>query len=105
MRNAGAVIHTHSMKAMLVTLLYDDVFTCTHLEMIKGIKGLGYRSRLAIPIIENTPHERDLQQSMQQGADATFCMHAWFLCLPPSEFRQRCLCCVPCAVCRVASQK
>eukprot|EP01094_Clydonella_sp_ATCC50884_P025703 TRINITY_DN6864_c0_g1_i2.p1 TRINITY_DN6864_c0_g1~~TRINITY_DN6864_c0_g1_i2.p1 ORF type:complete len:130 (-),score=42.22 TRINITY_DN6864_c0_g1_i2:298-687(-) len=69
MRGAGAVIHTHSMKAVLVTLLYEDEFRCTHLEMIKGIKGHGYRSHLVVPIIDNTPHEADLQESMAQAME------------------------------------
>lgn len=35
-RNAGAVIHTHSKHALMVTLLFPGkVFKCTHLEMIK----------------------------------------------------------------------
>ncbi|VEN47313.1 unnamed protein product [Callosobruchus maculatus] len=39
MRNAGAVIHTHSKAAVMVTLLFPGKeFKCTHLEMIKGIK-------------------------------------------------------------------
>lgn len=34
--NAGAVIHTHSPKAVMVTLLWPGKeFRCTHLEMIK----------------------------------------------------------------------
>lgn len=34
--NAGAVIHTHSSAAVLVTLKCPGkVFKCTHLEMIK----------------------------------------------------------------------
>lgn len=37
-RNAGAVIHTHSKFALMVTLLWPGKeFRCTHLEMIKGI--------------------------------------------------------------------
>lgn len=36
-RNAGAVIHTHSKSALMVTLLWPGKeFRCTHLEMIKG---------------------------------------------------------------------
>jgi methylthioribulose-1-phosphate dehydratase len=38
MRNAGAVIHTHSQNAVMVTLMYKDEFRITHQEMIKGIK-------------------------------------------------------------------
>ena len=35
-RNAGAVIHTHSKFAVMVTLLWPGKeFRCTHLEMIK----------------------------------------------------------------------
>jgi ribulose-5-phosphate 4-epimerase/fuculose-1-phosphate aldolase len=37
LRNAGAVIHSHAIHAMLVTLLYRERFECTQLEMIKGI--------------------------------------------------------------------
>lgn len=67
---AGAVIHTHSMNAMLVTLLYDKEFRVTHLEMIKGIKGLGYHDELVVPIIENTAHEADLKERMDQAIKA-----------------------------------
>lgn len=72
-RKAGAVIHTHSKAAVLVTLLYPGKeFRCTHLEMIKGIKNqkLGrcynYDEELVVPIIENTPWEADLKDRMAQ---------------------------------------
>lgn len=72
-RNAGAVIHTHSKSALLVTLLYPGKeFRCTHLEMIKGIKNqatkrnLRYDEELVVPIIENTPFEEDLKDRMAQ---------------------------------------
>lgn len=72
LRGAGAVIHTHSKAAVLATLLYPGPeFRITHQEMIKGIKkgqsGLSYRydEELVVPIIENTPFERDLKESMR----------------------------------------
>jgi len=72
MREAGAVIHTHSQSAVMVTLLNDKVFRITHQEMIKGIKRgfgssavtLNYYDMLVVPIIENTPQEEDLKDRM-----------------------------------------
>ena len=65
--DAGAVIHTHSKAAVLATLLYPgSEFSISHQEMIKGIgrgKGkpnLRYYDNLVVPIIENTPEEKDL---------------------------------------------
>ncbi|CAH0399924.1 unnamed protein product [Chilo suppressalis] len=72
-RGAGAVIHTHSPHAVRCTLLYDDEFTITHQEMIKGIKDaqlgrfLRYDEKLVVPIIENTPFEKDLAESMGEA--------------------------------------
>lgn len=70
-RNAGAVIHTHSPNAVMATLLWPGkVFRCTHLEMIKGIydfklkRNLRYDEELIVPIIENTPFEKDLEAEM-----------------------------------------
>ena len=38
-KGSGAVIHTHSSKAVMVTLLYTgNEFKITHQEMIKGIR-------------------------------------------------------------------
>ena len=67
LRNAGAVLHSHSVNAVMATLCFGEVFQVTHLEMMKGIRGLGYHDRLTIPIIENTAFERDLEQSMAQA--------------------------------------
>jgi len=70
MRDAGACIHTHSQNAVMVTLLYDKEFRITHQEMIKGIrignsgKYLRYDEELIVPIIDNTPEERDLKEYM-----------------------------------------
>jgi len=75
MRNAGAVIHTHSQHAVMVTLLYDKVFRITHQEMIKGIKigqtgkNLKYYDELVVPIIDNTPEEQDLKEFMAKAME------------------------------------
>ncbi|XP_013141562.1 PREDICTED: probable methylthioribulose-1-phosphate dehydratase isoform X2 [Papilio polytes] len=72
-RGAGAVIHTHSPHAVRCTLLYHKEFVITHQEMIKGIKDsqlgryLRYDEKLVVPIIENTPFERDLAASLGEA--------------------------------------
>jgi methylthioribulose 1-phosphate dehydratase/enolase-phosphatase E1 len=74
LRNAGAVIHSHALEAVLATLLDEEYgtmeFRCTQLEMIKGIKGHGYYDDLEVPIIENTARESELTWSLRQAMDA-----------------------------------
>jgi methylthioribulose-1-phosphate dehydratase len=70
LRNAGAVIHSHGIYAVLATLTGRDVFECTELEMIKGISGHGYYDRLLVPIIENTARECDLADRMAAAIEA-----------------------------------
>ncbi|KAI5476410.1 methylthioribulose-1-phosphate dehydratase [Pseudohyphozyma bogoriensis] len=72
--NAGACIHTHSQHAVMATLLWKgNEFTISHSEMIKGMRiggmgtALSYLDTLTIPIIENTPHEEDLADSMEKA--------------------------------------
>lgn len=74
MRGAEAVIHSHSVHAVLATLIFEgNEFRITHQEMIKGIKrgssneSLRYDSTLVVPIIENTPFERDLTERMEKA--------------------------------------
>lgn len=74
MRNAGSVIHTHSPHAVRCTLLWPgNEFRITHQEMIKGIKDshlgrfLRYDETLIVPIIENTPFEKDLAGSLSEA--------------------------------------
>jgi len=71
LRDAGAVIHSHSKAAVLATLIYpESEFIITFQEMIKGIQkgssGTKYRydDKLIVPIIENTPFEKDLKDRM-----------------------------------------
>lgn len=73
-RNAGACIHTHSPNAVMATLLWPgNEFRITHQEMIKGIfdqeldRYLRYDEELVVPIIENTPFERDLEESLTKA--------------------------------------
>jgi len=75
-RGAGAVIHSHSKASVMVTLLYPGKeFQITHQEMIKGIKNAKlkrnyrYDERLKVPIVENTPEEKDLKERMAQAMD------------------------------------
>jgi len=55
----------------MATLLWPgEVFEVSHLEMIKGVRlggmgeSLSYLDKLVVPIIENTPHEEDLKNTM-----------------------------------------
>ena len=66
-RGAGAVIHSHSIHAMMATLVFEHEFAISHLEMIKGIEGMGYHDRLVVPIIENTARECDLADAMEEA--------------------------------------
>jgi len=73
-RGAGAVIHTHSKWANLITILFPEKdFRITHQEMIKGIvdqtsgKHLRYDQELVVPIIQNTCYEADLKDEMAEA--------------------------------------
>lgn len=65
LRGAGAVIHSHSIHAVMATLIFEKEFSVSHLEMIKGIEGMGYGDRLVVPIIDNTARECDLADSLE----------------------------------------
>lgn len=73
-RQAGAVIHSHSINAVLASMLTEDKQICvSHQEMIKGIKkgssseSHRYDDLLVVPIIENTPFEKDLTESLTKA--------------------------------------
>ena len=67
LRGAGAVLHSHSLHAMAVTLLFDRQFRVKNMEMQKGIEAYGAFDVLEVPIIENTAQERDLADSLAQA--------------------------------------
>lgn len=84
LRDAGACIHTHSQNAVLATLLFEDKveFSMSHIEQIKALPQLEVNPQtgkvekvgsmqffdtMVLPIIENTPHEEDLTDSLQEA--------------------------------------
>lgn len=76
LRDAGSVIHSHSINAVLATLIFDGPqFMITHQEMIKGIKkgssseSHRYDEMLVVPIIENTPFECDLKDRLIEAME------------------------------------
>ncbi|EGN96353.1 hypothetical protein SERLA73DRAFT_186068 [Serpula lacrymans var. lacrymans S7.3] len=76
LRDAGSCVHTHSQNAVMATLLWSgDVFRISH-QMIKGVRisgtgsALSYLDTLEVPIIENTPNEEDLKDSMAEAMKA-----------------------------------
>ncbi len=70
MRGAGAVLHSHSIHAMLATLIFDDAFRVTHLEMMKGIRDTGFHDMLEVPIVDNTARECELADRMAAAIEA-----------------------------------
>jgi ribulose-5-phosphate 4-epimerase/fuculose-1-phosphate aldolase len=67
LRKAGACIHTHDISAVMTTLQNGTEFSVTHQEMIKGVAGHGFLDTCTVPIIENTPHECDLADSLEEA--------------------------------------
>lgn len=72
LRGAGAVIHGHSINALLAALLDPEAreFRVTHIEMIKGIAGHGFYSNCVVPIIENTARECELTGRLREAIEA-----------------------------------
>ena len=76
LRNAGAVLHSHSINAMAVTWLYGTHFRISNHEMQKGISGVGAFDVLEVPIIPNTPYEHQLTGSIEAAIRANPKTHA-----------------------------
>lgn len=70
LRNAGAVLHSHSINAMMVTWLFNSHFRISNSEMQKGIEGYGAFDTLEVPIIQNAAHEPQLSDSLKQAIEA-----------------------------------
>jgi methylthioribulose-1-phosphate dehydratase len=70
LRDAGAVIHSHSKHAALASMVFGDRVTLTKLEMMKGIAGVGFDDVHEVPIVENTAHEADLTDRLVEAINA-----------------------------------
>jgi methylthioribulose-1-phosphate dehydratase len=77
MRNAGAVLHSHSLWAVLAARLslaggagVGGEFRSKNLEMQKGLRGVGCFDELRVPIIPNTARESQLCESMAEAIAA-----------------------------------
>jgi methylthioribulose-1-phosphate dehydratase len=66
-RNAGAVLHSHSANALLVTNIFDTELQCIDFEMIKGLKDHRNTEWCRIPIISNTENESELTESLKNA--------------------------------------
>ncbi len=66
-RNAGAVLHSHSVNAATATMLFDKSFRIKNMEMQKGVEGYGAFDTLEVPIIENTAYECELADSLGEA--------------------------------------
>ncbi len=74
-RGAGAVLHSHSVWAVLAARLFSprgdpSTFVCQGLEMQKGLRGKGCFEQVRIPIIANTARESELTDSMASAMAA-----------------------------------
>jgi methylthioribulose-1-phosphate dehydratase len=74
-RGAGAVIHSHSIWALLAARLFSPdgspgELRCQGVEMQKGLRGTGCFDTLRVPIIANTAREAQLSESLSAAIDA-----------------------------------
>jgi methylthioribulose-1-phosphate dehydratase len=80
-RDAGSVMHSHALSAVLAADLAGgrDQIIFEELEMLKGIRGVSNQSKHAVPVIHNTPRERELQDQIRRVLEnpiftETFCI-------------------------------
>ncbi|EGR27345.1 hypothetical protein IMG5_197300 [Ichthyophthirius multifiliis] len=67
LRRAGAVLHSHSLNAMLVTKIFGTEFQIQNHEMIKGFPNHKNTDWLIVPIIENTQNECELTSNLSSA--------------------------------------
>lgn len=69
-RDAGAVLHSHGVEAVMASMLSAEAFRIRGIEMIKGLRGHGFYDLVEVPIIENTAEECDLRDDLAAAVDA-----------------------------------
>ena len=73
LRDAGAVLHSHSLNACLASLVcghdhaHGRVFRVRGLEMVKGLQGGHVDEVYEVPIIDNMPYEHELADSLEEA--------------------------------------
>jgi len=81
-RNAGAVIHTHSVWSTVLSDVYiaDNGFAIEGYEMLKGLKGVTtHEHREWIPILENSQDMTALCKTMNETLAVNPDAHAFLL--------------------------
>jgi len=69
-RGAGAVVHSHALSAVLACdLATGDELLIHRLEMLKGIPGVTNTDKHLVPVVTNTPRERDLVAAVEGVLD------------------------------------
>ena len=66
-RQAGSVMHSHALSAVLAADLVgeEDHLVIEGFEMLKGIRGVSNQDRHFVPVIDNTPLESELRESIE----------------------------------------
>ena len=76
----GAVLHTHSLKATLVTMNIDGPVVVEGLELLKALHGIKtHQSRLEIPVFDNTQDIAALAAEVDQWMDKHGTGHAYLI--------------------------
>ncbi|MDP2341665.1 MAG: methylthioribulose 1-phosphate dehydratase [Deltaproteobacteria bacterium] len=79
-RKAGAVIHSHSRNAVVAAAIAERAqhshIRITRLEMLKGLRGVGFDDVHEVPVIDNTAHECDLADSLREAIEKNPKVHA-----------------------------
>jgi methylthioribulose-1-phosphate dehydratase len=75
LRDAGAVLHTHSLAAVLATRIFapdggPGSFRSHGLEMQKGLRGKGCFEEVRVPILRNTAREGELSAALAEAIAA-----------------------------------
>jgi methylthioribulose-1-phosphate dehydratase len=76
----GAVLHTHSLKATLVSMNIDGPVVVEGLELLKALNGIKtHQSRLEIPVFDNTQDIAALAAEVDQWMDGYGIGHAYLI--------------------------